>query len=112
MSYWSPSQRPPKGSASNPRRCLADRARSRCSARSAVCPRRHPGEESAAAPGVWAGADHPPRRRPGSTTLHLVEAAHTADLPQRVQYSHLPDGHLPGQLQLPGTGTGTGEGSA
>jgi len=41
----------------------------------------------------------------------LVEAQHTAELAQRVRYRDLPDGHVPGQLILPGTGTGTGTGS-
>ena len=50
----------------------------------------------------------PPAPAPtGIDYLHLVEAQHTAELAERVQYSRcgeqLPDGHVPGQLQLPGT---------
>ncbi len=54
--------------------------------------------------------------RTGIDYLHLVEAQHTAELADRVQYSQLrdesardepvPDGHVAGQLPLPGTGTG------
>ena len=45
----------------------------------------------------------------GIDYLHLVEAQHTAELAERVQYSrltdeHVPDGHVRGQLPLPGTG--------
>lgn len=41
----------------------------------------------------------------GIDYLRLVEAQHTAELAQRVRYSQLPDdGHVPGQLTLPGTG--------
>jgi putative transposase len=55
--------------------------------------------------------DHttPPAPSPtGIDYLHLVEAHHTAELAERVQYSRLrdeqpPDRHVPGQLQLPGT---------
>lgn len=56
----------------------------------------------------------PSRWAPGSTYLHLVEAQHTAELADRVQYAQLrdepapagpaPHGHLAGQLPLPGTG--------
>jgi putative transposase len=61
----------------------------------------------------------PPAQTPtGIDYLRLVEAEHTAELAQRVQYSQLPDqqpadqqppdgqqpdGQIPGQLQLPGT---------
>lgn len=46
--------------------------------------------------------------RTGIDYLHLVEQQHAAELAERVQYSHLtiqtlPDGHLRGQLPLPGT---------
>jgi putative transposase len=50
----------------------------------------------------------------GIDYLHLVEAQHTAELADRVQYAQLrdepapdepvPDGHVRGQLPLPGTG--------
>jgi putative transposase len=53
----------------------------------------------------------------GIDYLHLVEAQHTAELADRVQYAHLreepasagpvPDGHVPGQLALPGAGDET-----
>lgn len=57
----------------------------------------------------------------GIDYLHLVEAQHTAELADRVEYSRLrdepgrdepvPDGHVRGQLPLPGTGGDTdGEG--
>jgi putative transposase len=44
----------------------------------------------------------------GIDYLRLVEARHTVELAERVQYSRLPDQqlpdwHVPGQLQLPGT---------
>lgn len=52
----------------------------------------------------------------GIDYLHLVQAQHTAELADRVQYSQLrdeptepeqvPDGHVRGQLRLPGTGSG------
>jgi putative transposase len=58
----------------------------------------------------------PPSSSPtGIDYLRLIEAQHTAELAQRVQYSRLPDppppdepllpeaGQIPGQLQLPGT---------
>jgi putative transposase len=51
----------------------------------------------------------PPAPAPtGIDYLHLVEAQHTAELAERVQYSRLraeqpPDRPVPGQLQLPGT---------
>jgi putative transposase len=50
----------------------------------------------------------PPPAPTGIDYLRLVEAQHTAELAQRVRYRDLPDGHVPGQLILPGTGTGTG----
>ncbi|MDQ2796031.1 MAG: Mu transposase C-terminal domain-containing protein, partial [Actinomycetota bacterium] len=49
----------------------------------------------------------PPAPTPtGIDYLHLIEAQHTAELAQRVQYSQLPDeplpdGHVHGQLPLP-----------
>lgn len=52
----------------------------------------------------------PPQPTPtGIDYLHLVEAQHTAELAERVQYSRLtdepvPDGHIRGQLLLPGIG--------
>lgn len=57
----------------------------------------------------------PPEPAPtGIDYLHLVEAQHTAELADRVQYAHLrdepaparptPHGHVAGQLPLPGTG--------
>ncbi|MGV1010441.1 MAG: Mu transposase C-terminal domain-containing protein [Dermatophilaceae bacterium] len=57
----------------------------------------------------------PPQPAPtGIDYLHLVEAQHTAELADRVQYAHLrdepaparpaPHRHVPGQLPLPGTG--------
>lgn len=61
----------------------------------------------------------PPQPAPtGIDYLHLVEVQHTAELADRVQYSRLreqptaevvPDGHVPGQLTLPGTGGGDDE---
>ena len=52
--------------------------------------------------------------RTGIDYLHLVEQQHTAELAERVQYAQLrdeqplaepvPDGHVAGQLPLPGTG--------
>jgi putative transposase len=49
----------------------------------------------------------------GIDYLRLVEQQHTKQLAERVRYSTLPDGHVPGQLALPDTGTGTtGEVSA
>jgi putative transposase len=59
----------------------------------------------------------------GIDYLHLVQAQHTAELTERVQYAHLREdsptaepapaepvltGQVPGQLPLPGTGTGDG----
>jgi putative transposase len=64
--------------------------------------------------------------RTGIDYLHLVEAQHTAELVDRVQYSRLraepahdepahdqplPDGHVRGQLPLPGTGSTGSTGS-
>jgi len=53
--------------------------------------------------------------RTGIDYLHLVEQQHTAELADRVQYAHLreeptpdepaPDGHIAGELPLPGTGS-------
>ncbi|MGI8677640.1 MAG: DDE-type integrase/transposase/recombinase, partial [Jatrophihabitans sp.] len=45
----------------------------------------------------------PPPPPTGIDYLRLVEAEHTAELAERVRYSDLPDGHVPGQLILPGT---------
>jgi transposase len=39
----------------------------------------------------------------GIDYLHLIEAQHTAELTERLRYSQLPDGHVLGQLALPGT---------
>lgn len=62
----------------------------------------------------------PQPARTGIDYLHLVEAQHTAELADRVQYAHLrdepaparpapagpaPHRHVAGQLPLPGTGT-------
>jgi putative transposase len=41
----------------------------------------------------------------GIDYLRLVEAQHTTELAEKVRYSQLPDGHIPGQLTLPGTDT-------
>jgi putative transposase len=57
----------------------------------------------------------PPAPPPtGIDYLHLVEQQHTAELAERVQYSrlrdeHVPDGHVRGQLPLPGTCQDTNE---
>ncbi len=57
----------------------------------------------------------PPQPVPtGIDYLHLVEAQHTAELADRVQYAHLreepvPAGHVTGQLPLPGTGSTDGD---
>jgi putative transposase len=45
----------------------------------------------------------PPPTPTGIDYLRLVEAQHTAELAERVRYAQLPDGHVPGQLTLPGT---------
>lgn len=50
----------------------------------------------------------PPPAPTGIDYLGLIEAQHTAELAQRVQYSqlpdeHVPDGHVRGQMPLPGT---------
>ncbi len=50
----------------------------------------------------------PPPTPTGIDYLRLVEAQHAAELAERVQYSQLPDGHVPGQLALPGTGDDSG----
>jgi putative transposase len=40
----------------------------------------------------------------GIDYLRLVEQQHSSELAERVRYSQLPDdGHVPGQLTLPGT---------
>jgi putative transposase len=44
----------------------------------------------------------PPPAPTGIDYLRLVEAQHTAELAERLRYSHLPDGPLPGQQPLPG----------
>jgi putative transposase len=61
----------------------------------------------------------PEPARTGIDYLHLVERQHTAELAARVQYAHLrdapapdepvPDGHVRGQLPLPGTDSDTGD---
>lgn len=51
----------------------------------------------------------PPPATTGIDYLHLIEAQHGTELAERLRYSQLPDGHLPGQLSLPGTDTDTGE---
>ena len=45
---------------------------------------------------------HPPAAT-GIDYLHLVEQRHSSELAERLRYSELPDGHMPGQLALPGT---------
>ena len=45
----------------------------------------------------------PPPAATGIDYLHLVEQQHSSELAQRLRYSELPDGHVPGQLALPGT---------
>ncbi|HET8601198.1 MAG TPA: hypothetical protein VFL99_12790 [Segeticoccus sp.] len=47
----------------------------------------------------------PPPAATGIDYLHLVEAAHTAKLAQRLAYSRIdsPPEQVPGQLTLPGT---------
>jgi putative transposase len=44
----------------------------------------------------------PPPTPTGIDYLRLVEAQHTAELAERLRYSQLPDGPLPGQQPLPG----------
>jgi len=53
--------------------------------------------------------------RTGIDYLNLVQQQHTTELAQRVQYAQLRDepvldGHVHGQLQLPGTGDGDTDG--
>ena len=48
-----------------------------------------------------------PRRRPGSTTCAWSRPSTPPNWPNELRYRDLPDGHVPGQLILPGTGTGT-----
>jgi len=43
----------------------------------------------------------PPPTPTGIDYLRLVESRHASELGDRVQYSQLPDGHVPGQMQLP-----------
>lgn len=50
----------------------------------------------------------PPATPTGIDYLNLIEAAHTAEMTEKLRYSHLTDdqhipGELPGQLTLPGT---------
>lgn len=45
----------------------------------------------------------PPPAPTGIDYLRLVEAQHSSELAERVQYSRLPEDHVPGQLQLPAT---------
>jgi len=54
----------------------------------------------------------PPPAPTGIDYLHLLEAQHTTELADRVRYSQLPDGHVPAQPTLPGTGTPTDEETA
>src|SRR3954454_16090299 len=50
------------------------------------------------------------RRAPtGIDYLRLVEAQHTAELAERVRYSHLPDSQVPGRLHLPGIDDATNQ---
>ena len=51
----------------------------------------------------------PPPTPTGINYLGLVEQQHKAELAGRLRYSDLPDGHVPGQLQLPGTSGNTTE---
>ena len=51
----------------------------------------------------------PPPAPTGINYLGLVEQQHKAELAGRLRYSDLPDGHVPGQLQLPGTSGNTTE---
>jgi putative transposase len=48
----------------------------------------------------------PPAAPTGIDYLQIVEAEHRSELAERLRYSELPDGHVPGQLALPGTETG------
>jgi len=45
----------------------------------------------------------PPPTPTGIDYLRLVETGHATELAATVKYSDLPDGHVPGQLTLPGT---------
>jgi putative transposase len=45
----------------------------------------------------------PPPPPTGIDYLRLVEQQHAAEVADRVRYSALPDGHVPGQMHLPGT---------
>ncbi len=47
----------------------------------------------------------PPPAPTGIDYLHLIEAQHSAELADRLRYSRLGDGHVPGQLTLPSTDT-------
>ena len=51
----------------------------------------------------------PPAAATGIDYLHLIEAAHTAELADKLRYSRIdqPAPQLPGQLALPGTDTHT-----
>jgi putative transposase len=52
----------------------------------------------------------PPTAAPtGIDYLRLVEAQHTAELAERVRYSHLPDSQVPGRLHLPGIDDATNQ---
>jgi putative transposase len=57
----------------------------------------------------------PPPAPTGIDYLHLIEAQHTTELADRLRYSHLTgdptDGHVPGQLALPGTDGSDTDGS-
>jgi len=53
----------------------------------------------------------PPPAPTGIDYLHLIEAQHSSELAERLRYSELPDdGHVPGQLTLPGTDEQASEG--
>jgi putative transposase len=47
----------------------------------------------------------PPPAPTGIDYLRLVEARHAAELSEKLRYSDLPAGHVPGQLALPGADT-------
>lgn len=51
----------------------------------------------------------PPPTPTGINYLELVERQHKAELAGRLRYADLPDGHVRGQLQLPGTGGDTAD---
>lgn len=51
--------------------------------------------------------DSPPAAPTGIDYLNLVEAAHTAEFAEKLRYSSLVDGQVPGQMLLPGTSPDT-----